>query len=305
MSTSNSAIGVSSLQRHHHNPTRTNSRITKAIITIVMCLVAAYFLLPLVWLFISTTKTGGDLFNTPMLGFPSHIGFLANLSLVSAYGGGLYWRWYLNSVVYASTTSILSTIICSLAGYALAKYKFKARRFMFGLILASLLVPGAALTIPTFLLIKFFGMMDSYAGVIVPGLASAFGAYFMSIYIGEAMPNELMDSGRVDGAGDWTIFWKISVPIIRPGLVTYFLISFIGSWNNFFLPLLILNSSSLYPLPLGLQVWSTYISQPGTGVPPYEQIIMGSFLSILPMIVLFPFLRKYISSGMITGGLKM
>lgn len=300
-----STLGVTDLQRQHHNPTGTGRRLTGAIIMIVMCLVAAYFLLPLAWLLISTTKTGSDLFNTPMLGLPSHIGFLGNLHLVSTYGGGMFWRWYLNSAVYAIVTSVLSTTICSLAGYALAKYRFRARRFVFGLILASLLVPGAALTIPTFLLIKFFGMMNTYAGVIVPGLASAFGAYFMSIYIGEAMPNELMDSGRVDGAGDWQIFWRISVPIIRPGLVTYLLISFIGSWNNFFLPLLILNSSSLFPLPLGLQVWSTYINQAGAGVPPYAQIIMGSFLSILPMIVLFPFLRKYIASGMITGGLKM
>lgn len=299
-----SQLGVTDLQRRHHSP-RGSRRAVTTVIMIVMAMVAAYFLLPLVWLLISTTKSGSALFNTPMLGLPGHISFLANLHLVTTYGGGMFWRWYLNSAIYASVTSVLSTLICTLAGYALAKYQFRARRFMFSLILASLLVPAAALTIPTFLLIKFFGMMNSYAGVIVPGLASAFGAFFMNVYIGEAMPNELLDSGRVDGAGDWQIFWRIALPIIRPGLVTYLLISFIGSWNNFFLPLLILSSSSLFPLPLGLQLWSTYINQAGAGAPPYAQIVMGSFLSILPMIILFPFLRKYIASGMITGGIKM
>ncbi len=305
MSASNSTLGITQLQRQNHARVTPGKRMTTIVVMIVLILVSTYFLLPLVWLLISTTKSGSDLFNTPMLALPSHVSFFANLHLVSTYGGGTFWRWYLNSVFYATVTSVLSTLICTMAGYAMAKYQFKGRKFMFSLILGSLLVPGAALTIPTFLLIKFLGMMNSYQGVIIPGLASAFGAYFMNIYIQEAMPSEFMDSGRVDGASDWQIFWRISLPIIRPGLVTYFLISFIGSWNNFFLPLLILNNSALFPLPLGLQVWSTYITQAGSGVPPYAQIIMGSFLSIMPMIVLFPFLRKYIASGMISGGIKM
>ena len=298
-------VGVNQLQRRNHSRTNVGRKAGTTIITIVMIFVAAYFLLPLVGLLISTTKTGSELFNTPMLALPKHIGLFANLKLVSTYHGGYFWRWYLNSAIYATVTSVLSTVICSLAGYALAKYRFRARQFVFGMILASLLVPAAALTVPTFLMVKFLGLMNTYAGVIVPGLATAFGVYFLSIYIGEAMPTEFMDSGRVDGAGEWQIFWRIAIPVLRPGMVTYLLISFIGSWNNFFLPLLILNSSALYPLPLGLDVWSTYLTQAGAGVPPYAQIVTGSFLSILPMVVLFPFLRKYIASGMITGGIKM
>lgn len=306
MATSRSSVsGITNLQRLNHKTHSPERSIPGLIVMILMLIAAAYFLLPIIWLFISTTKTSSDLFNTPMLSFPKQWQFWHNLKVVSSYQGGQYWRWYLNSAIYSTVTAVLATIISAMAGYVLSKYSFKARGVMFSLVLASLLIPGAALTIPIFLLIKVLGLMNTYVGVIIPSLASPFGAYFMNVYIGEAMPTEFIDSGRVDGASDWQIFWKIAIPIIRPGLVTFFLISFIGMWNNFFLPLLILSDSSKFPLPLGLQVWSTYISQAGTGAPPYAQIIMGAFLSVLPMIVLFPFLRKYIAAGMMTGGLKM
>jgi multiple sugar transport system permease protein len=280
-------------------------RTAKIIIMIVLILMAGYFLLPLVWLLIASTKTTSDLFSTGMFAFSKDFAFFRNLAEVNTYGGGYFWRWYLNSTMYSSVTAVLGTLICTLAGYATSMYQFRGRKLFGGLILASLIVPAAALTLPTFLLIKFLGMMNSYAGVIVPGLASAFGAYFLSTYISQAMPRELMDSGRVDGVGDWNIFWRIALPVIRPGVVTYFLISFIGSWNYFFLPLLILNDPAKFPLTLGLNSWVAFINSAGQGLPPYSQIVTGSLLSVLPMIVLFPFFGSQIASGMATGSVKM
>jgi multiple sugar transport system permease protein len=282
-----------------------NNRITKTIVMIVMIIFAAYFILPLVWLLIAATKSTTDLFSTGMFSLSKDFALFRNLADMSSYGGGYFWRWYLNSTIYSIVTAVLGTLICTLAGYALSMYHFKGRKFFSGIILASLIVPGAALILPTFLLIKFLGIMNSYAGVIVPGLASAFGGYFLYVYISEAMPRELIDSGRVDGVGDWNIFLRIALPVIRPGVVTYFLISFIGSWNNFFLPLLILNDPSKFPLTLGLNSWVAYINSAGQGLPPYSQIITGSLLSILPMIILFPFLRNHIASGMTSGSIKM
>lgn len=273
--------------------------------TALLVVVAAYFLLPLVWLAISTTKTRTSLFQTGMFSLPSHLALFNNLRQVGTYGGGLYWRWYANSLLYSGATGLLSTSVCSLVGYAIWLYRFRGRRVIRSMIFGSLIIPGATLTIPIFLLVRFLHLTNTYPGVIIPGIASSFGAYFLLVYIGEAMPLELVHSARVDGAGEWRIFGSICLPIIRPGLATYFLIAFVSSWNNFFLPLLILSKPTLYPVTLGIEGWTTYLTSAGAGVPPYAEIITGSFLSMLPLVVLFPVLRKHIAAGMISGGIKM
>jgi multiple sugar transport system permease protein len=158
-------------------------------------------------------------------------------------------------------------------------------------VLVSLLLPTAALALPTFLILRDMGLIDTRASVILPMIMSPFGAYFMRVYIAGAIPDLLLDSARVDGAGEWRIVWAIAFPIALPGIVTVFLLAFVTSWNNFLLPLLTLSNSRLFPVILGLQ------SFPDT--------IMGSFLSILPVIALFIFLRRFITAGVLSGGLKM
>ena len=305
MSSNKNRLGPTALQRMHHTSAyATRQTIFSTVILVVMILLAAYFLLPLLWLLVSTTKTTDVLFNSPML-LPSKPGnFVTNLKQLTSTNGGMYWRWYLNSIGYSTVTATLATFISALAGYALTKYEFRFRKTAWFLVLIALLLPGATLTIPVFLLLKSFGLMNTYFAVILPMLASPFGVYFMNVYIGQSMPNELIDSGRMDGASDYQIFGRIALPIIRPGFVTLFLITFIFSWNNFFLPLLVLSSAKLFPVTLGLDVWVSTLTSPSTGVPPYPMILIGSLLSVLPMSVLFPFLRKYIAAGIATGGVK-
>ena len=138
------------------------------------------------------------------------------------------------------------------------------------------------------------------------GLRMGHGGSFSCslVYIGEAMPDEPIDAGRIDGASDYSIFFRVGLRIIRPGLVTLFLIVFVSTWNNFFLPLVMLNKTSLYPVTLGLQIWSTDLSSAGSGEPLYPLIIIGAFISILPMLILFPILRRYIVSGITLGSVK-
>jgi len=306
MSNRRKSFGPTQLQRMHHADRYTRRRtVFSTLILVIMAILAAYFLLPLVWLLISTTKSTRDLFNTPMFGLPHHIGFFQNLDDLTKTDHGLYWRWYLNSIFYSTITATLSTLISALAGYALTKYRFRLQAPVNSLVLIALLLPGATLTIPVFLLLKRLGLMDTYFAVILPMLASPFGVYFMNVYIGQSMPNELIDSGRIDGANDYQIFGRISLPIIRPGFVTLFLITFIFSWNNFFLPLLVLSTSKLFPVTLGLDIWVSTLTSPSTGVPPYPLILIGSLLSVLPMVVLFPFLRRFIAAGIATGSVKM
>jgi multiple sugar transport system permease protein len=305
VSTRTTSLGPSSLQRLHHGRSYARSRLLIAVLILIpMSLLAMYFILPLFWLLVSSSKSTDQLFNTPMFAPSAISGLFTNLRELGQKDGGAYWRWYLNSIIYSTLTAGLGTLISALAGYALSKYDFRLRGAVRFLVLLALLLPAAALTIPVFLLIKSLGLMDTYAAVILPLLASPFGVYFMNVYVGETMPNELIDSGRIDGASDYQIFRRIAVPIIGPGLVTLFLITFISSWNNFFLPLLVLSSSRLFPATLGLQMWVSKLINPATGIPPYPLIILGSTLSVLPMAILFPFLRKHIAAGIATGSIK-
>ena len=306
MSTKPVASSTTQLQRYHHRRGQGSGRIVSGVgVMIFMLLLGAYFLFPLLWLLVASTKSTTELFSTPMLGLAKEVHFWNNLRDLTLENNGLYWRWYLNSIVSSTAVASGATRISALAGYALAKYNFVFKQTAFMLVLISLLVPGAALSVPIFLLVRASGMVNTYFAVIVPLLISPFGVYFMNVYIGESMPTELINSGRVDGASEFQIFLRIAMPIIRPGLLTLFLIAFIGAWNNFFLPLLVVSDPNLLPLTLGINIWVSTISASTNKIPPYPFIMMGSLLSVLPMVVLFPVLRKQIAAGLITGGLKM
>jgi multiple sugar transport system permease protein len=296
---------TTALQRKHHLGLSAQGHRARTIISMILLIVMAlYFLVPIWWLLVSSTKSTNQLYNTNMFAFPGHLNLGYNLRWLSTYEGSEFWRWFLNSVIYAGTTGVLCTLICAMAGYTIAKYKFRGKNLLSMAVLGALMVPSAAMTIPVFLMLKDFGMLNSYLSVILPLLFNPFGVYFMMVYIGEAMPDELIDAGRMDGASDYRIFFRVGLRIIRPGLVTLFLIVFVSTWNNFFLPLVMLNKTSLYPVTLGLQIWSTDLSSAGSGEPLYPLIIIGAFISILPMLILFPILRRYIVSGITLGSVK-
>lgn len=302
MSLKSSSFTTTTLQRQAHG--KSKDRLKTSLSMILIIVMAAYFLFPLYWLLVAMTKSTNQLFNTPMLAFPSHLNILANLKWLNSYQNGMFWRWVLNSVIYAVGAGLIGTLVSAMAGYSLAKYNFKGKNSLTFAVLGSLMIPGAALAIPVFLMVKSLGLINTYIGVLLPMIVNPFGVYFMMIYIRESMPNELIDSAKVDGASDYGIFFRIALSIIRPGLTTLFLISFIGSWNNFFLPLVLLNKTDLYPLTVGLQIWTANLNSAGTGQPLYPLILIGSFLSILPMLILFPILRKHIVSGIAMGGVK-
>lgn len=293
---------TSSLQRAHHAGNGKPVKNTATIILLI--LVAGYFLLPLFWILVAVTKSTTQLFNTPMLLFPSHWNLIHNFEWISSYQHGIFWRWLLNSAIFALTAGGLGTLISAMAGYVLSMYKFKGRNVLSTSVVGALMIPPAATAIPVFLLIKELGLINTYPGVILPMLLNPFGIYFMSVYIRESMPAELIDAGRVDGANDYFIFFRVALPLFKPGLVTLFLISFIGAWNNFFLPLVLISKQQLFPLTIGLANWVSNLNSAGTGVPLYPLILLGSFLSVVPMLILFSFLRNYIASGITMGSVK-
>ena len=269
--------------------------------TALLAVAAVYVLVPIYWLVVASSKDTGQLFSTNTFLLPSHPSLGSNFSSLFSYESGDYKWWFLNSFIYSSVTATLATVVSTMCGYGLAKYTFAGRRAAFGLVVGSLMVPGTALVVPLFLLEHYMGLTNTYQGVILPLAVYPFGVYFMSIYATEAVPETLLESARMDGSGEFRAFWQIGRPILMPGMATLFLLSFIGTWNNYFLPLVLLGTETRFPLTVGLSAWASTLNEAGAGQPLYSNVILGSLVSVLPMLVLFPFLQKYVARGLTFG----
>jgi len=273
----------------------------EAILPVAFMFVAgAYFLLPLWWLLVSSTKSRGDLTTTPGLWF-SDIALLDNVGDLFTRNDGIFWRWLGNSLLYAGVGAAIGTLLAAMAGYALAKYEFRGREVLFGVILAGVLVPATALALPLFLLFSQVELTNTYWAVFLPSLVSPFGVYLSRIYAAGAVPDELIEAGRLDGAGDMRIFFSMSVRLMAPALVTIYLFQFVAIWNNFFLPLIMLVDSELYPVTLGLFAWNSQSARDPTLV---TAVIVGAFVSVVPLIAAFLMLQRYWRSGLAAGGVK-
>jgi multiple sugar transport system permease protein len=271
------------------------------IVTIgLLTVLAIYFLLPVYWLAIASTKSTGDLFGSFGLWFSDPQPW-ANLQNVLTYDDGIYLRWTLNSLLYAGVGAAVATFLSAMAGYALAKFEFPGRALAFNLILAGVLIPGTALALPLFLLFSKMGLANTYLAVLLPSVVSPFGAYLCRIYAETAVPDELIEAARIDGAGEFRIFMTLGLRIMTPALVTVFLFQFVGIWNNYFLPLVMLNDPKLYPVTLGLTSWQSFADrQPEL----YQLTIGGAFLSVVPLMIAIVALQRFWRSGLTQGSVK-
>lgn len=249
------------------------------------------------------TKDNGQIFSTFGLWFTYPLHFLENLSGLVTYQDGIFLQWFGNSLLYAASISIGSTMICALGGYAFSKYDFPAKQFLFNFILGTIMVPSTALVLPLFLMLNKIGLVNNMLGVILPSLVNPFGLYLMKVFWDSALPNELIEASRLEGASELKIFWRIGMPLMQTGLVTVALLAFVGAWNNFFLPLIVLSEQKLYPLTLGLNVWNS-VSAGAGGKPVYNLIAIGSLVSVLPLLIAFVVLGKYWRGGLTAGATK-
>jgi multiple sugar transport system permease protein len=282
---------------------RSARRAKTALGTAAAAIAAVYVVAPIYWLVVASSKNASQLFSTSTFLPASHLSWAANFRLLFTVDGGYFGYWFLNSLIYAVVTAALATAVSTLCGYGLAKYSFRARPLVFGLVVGSVLVPSTALVVPLFLLEGRTGLINSYQGVILPLLVYPFGVYLMSLFSAEAVPDSLVDAARVDGAGELRTFWKVSRPLLMPGMVTLFLLSFVGTWNNYFLPLVLLGTTTRFPLTVGLSAWASDLNLAGAGQPLYPEVILGSLVSVLPMLILFPYLQKYIRRGLTFGAI--
>jgi multiple sugar transport system permease protein len=216
----------------------------------------------------------------------------------------VFWQWALNTVIYAVVSAVGATALATACGYALAKYRFRGRTAVFSLILGSIMVPLTALAIPTYLLFADMNLTDTMWAIILPSLVSPFGVYLMRVYAMDAVDDSLLEAARIDGAGEYRIFATIGVRLLGPGLVTVLLFQLVATWNNYFLPLIMLNTPSLFPVTVGLAQWQATASAGGGAQVLFSTVLTGAFVSIIPLIVAFLFLQRYWQSGIATGSVK-
>ncbi|MGW2410156.1 carbohydrate ABC transporter permease [Streptomyces sp. NPDC001739] len=290
------------MNRPTARPRTTLPPVRHRIITASLLTVAAlYFLVPVYWLVVSTTKNSAELFGTFGFWFAGHPDPLGHLADVLTYDHGIYARWFANSLLYAGIGAVCATLLSAAAGYALAKFRFPGREALFNLVLAGVLIPGTALALPLYFLFSAMGLANTYWAVLIPSVVSPFGVYLCRIYATAAVSDSLLEAARIDGAGEARIFAGVGLRLMTPALVTVFLFQFVHIWNNYFLPLVMLSDSDLYPIQLGLTSWTGYADrQPVL----YQYTVGGAFLSVVPLMVLMTVLQRYWRTGLTEGSVK-
>ncbi|MET7401204.1 carbohydrate ABC transporter permease [Dactylosporangium sp. NPDC005572] len=269
--------------------------------SLVLVLGALYCVGPVLWVVFAATKGPDELFSTFSFWPTFEGGFTYNLTHLLDFRDGVFGRWALNSLFYAGFGAALSVAVSTIAGYALAKYRFPGRETIFLVILAGVLVPQITLAVPQYLLISELGLVDSYWAVLLPSIISPYGIYLSRIYAAAVVHDDMLEAGRVDGAGEYRLAWRIGLPPMVPGMVTLFLLQFIAIWNNFLLPYIMIADDRRFPLTVGLfSMLNQGSSQPAL----YSLVIMGVFLSILPLIALFLFLQRYWRLDLVSGSVK-
>ena len=275
-------------------------------------------LLPLLWMAASAFKPGGEIIATP------HSIVEARRSDPEAYPGllrltaDLLWpdqptlgnfrrvlsgreipfgRYYINSIFVSSAATTLTLFFCSLAGFGFAKYRFPGRAALFAVLLASLMIPHHLLMIPLFSIFHSIGWINSYKALIVPGAASAFGIFLVRQYC-QNVPDQMLDAARIDGCGEFRIYWEIVLPVIKPVLGALTIFVFMGSWNSYVWPLIILQDQSRFTLPLGLApLVGPYDNE-------YGMLMAGALMSTLPVIALFMVMQREFVASITIGAMR-
>ncbi|WP_237405188.1 carbohydrate ABC transporter permease [Actinacidiphila reveromycinica] len=273
------------------------------LMTVLTALVVLYTLIPLAWLFINATKTQPKLMDSFGLWFSGHFALWDNVHQTLTYDHHIFVRWLLNTLLYVVVGAGGATFLAVLGGYGLAKFDFSGKRAVFAVVIGAVAVPGAALAVPTFLMFSKLGLTDTPWAVIIPSLISPFGLYLMWVFASEAIPDELLEAARMDGSGEIRTFFRIALPLLAPGIVTVLLFTVVATWNNYFLPLIMIKNPHWYPLTIGLNSWNAQAATAG-GQPVFNLVITGSLLTIIPLIAAFLLLQRYWQSGLAAGSVK-
>jgi ABC-type glycerol-3-phosphate transport system permease component len=261
----------------------------------VLIVISIFMLLPFVWMVSTSFKLPQDVFGFPPILWSERSTAINYIYLITE-KNLLRITWNTFFISFAGT--LLSLFFCSLGGYGFSKYKFPGQTWLFSLLLASMVIPGAVMMVPSFVLMRQFGWVNTFLPLIVPGAANAFGIFFMRQYI-SSINDELMDAARIDGTSEFGIYWRIIVPIISPGLVSLGLIFFMGSWNNYLGPLIYLKSPELFTIPLAIASFGGAV-----GLTNYNAQMAMSVISIIPLLFIFLIFQRRFVEGITAGAVK-
>jgi multiple sugar transport system permease protein len=274
---------------------------SRILVNSALILASAYFLLPLAWVLIAATKSPGQLFSTFGLWFSDSPQAWENLVRVFTEDNGVFGVWILNSLGYAGGGALVATVLSVACGYALAKYVFPGREFLFSVILGGVLVPATIIALPLYFLLNPIGLTGTPLAVLLPSMVSPFGVYLARIHATAAVPDEVLEAARIDGAGDIRIFGTIATRMMTPAIVTIFLFQFVSIWNNFLLPLVMLNTTSTFPVTLGLTLWN---SQTQRDPAFYQLVVTGSAVSVILLVALMIGLQRFWRADLSAGATK-
>lgn len=280
---------------------------SRVVISVVFIVALVYFLLPFFWLIVSATKSNAALSTTWGLWFADHNAFWDNVVSVFTTNDGVFLLWLRNTAIYSIASAVGAALISTLAGYAFGKFRFPGRAFLLSVILISVAVPVTILIVPLFLMLAKMGLINTAWAMILPSLVSPFGVYLMWIYSEETLPLDLLEAARIDGASEARIFTSIAFPLLAPGFVTVLLFSFVGTWNNYFLPLMVYSDPQYFPLTVGLAQWNLQATA-GIGAgqlyATHAMILTGALIAIIPLTLAFLFLQRFWQSGLTLGSVK-
>lgn len=266
----------------------------------LLILGCAYMVLPVLWLFFAATKDTADLYGTAAYSL-GRFALFENIAAVAGQDGGIFFRWMGNSVLYAGFGAVLGGLISVMAGYAFDKFQFRGKKTWFAFVLLGVLIPNTATVLPMYLLASVFGITNTMWAILIPVLCNPFGVYLARVYSSSYVPDETLEAARVDGAGPIRSFFSLGLPMMMPGFITIGLFQFVGIWNNFMLPLVMLQDQQLLPVSVGISIWQGYsIPQPEFS----PMVITASFLSVIPLLAAFIMLQRFWKSGLTAGSVK-
>ena len=277
---------------------------TTTVLTLVCVLFAIFTLTPIAWIVINSTKTQANIFETFGFWFARPFSLFHNFALLGQNidGYGTYAVWLGNTALYAVLGGGGATVLSAFAGYGFARFRFRGSRILFYFVIAALLVPITAITLPLYLTYAKVHLINSVWGMILPSMVTPVGVYLMRVYTEVSVPRELIDAARLDGAGELRIFFRLALPLMVPGLMTVLLLSIVGVWNNYFLPLIIFSQNRLYPLTVGLGLWAERAQNSGN-TELFPLVVIGGLVTIIPLIALFLILQRYWRSGLLLGSI--
>ena len=260
----------------------------------ILALAAAVAVVPIIWTVLSSLKTNDTIFAVPMRWLPTSPQWN---NYIDAFDVAPFGQFFINSTIVAASVTVTTVFFGAMAGYGLSKFRFPGRTLVFGLILSTLMIPFPVIMIPLFALVRNFGWVNTYQGLIIPGALTGFAVFMMRQFI-QALPDELFDAARLDGAGEVRIFLTMVLPLARPALATLGILTFLDSWNNLLWPLILIQSEEMETIPLGLTKFSTLYSTN------YVQMMAMAVIASLPVLIVFLIGRRQIINSLMMSGIK-